>query len=96
MSFLKIKKKQLGEELGPVIKSIKLNLRPRARHIWIFVFAILRVTNNRDQDVNSEINKYRKISKSSVEYFKRNTYLVTDSKGQWIRRVVPSIGRFHK
>ena len=40
--------------------------------------------------------EYRKISKSnSVEYFKRNTYLVTDSKGRCIRRVVPSIGRFH-
>ena len=28
-----------------------------ARHIWIFVFAILHVTNSRDQDVYSEINK---------------------------------------
>jgi hypothetical protein len=26
MNFLEDKKKQLGEELGPVIKSIKLNL----------------------------------------------------------------------
>ena len=32
--FLEDKKKQLGEELGPVIKSIKLNLRPRQFH-WM-------------------------------------------------------------
>ena len=32
--FLEDKKKQLGEELGPVIKSIKLNLRPPQFH-WM-------------------------------------------------------------
>jgi len=39
--------------------------------------------------------KYKKIAKEcNFEFFHRKTYLITDSKGDCIRRVAPSIGRF--
>ena len=39
--------------------------------------------------------KYKKLAKEcNLQFFRNKTYLITDSKGDCVKRVSPSIGRF--